>query len=423
MPSPYEMYPEEEIPQQGIVLQRALARRKSAGGTLTNNVDAPASVLPNAVDSYRSQANNLSDRAFKMMDTPLDYSGLQNFAKQRGQQGDSAMLNAMAAQFAGEGFAPLQEQLLKKASTSRDPIKMAGGMITSEGGFVKDPEASQDKQVNMLLQRSAQLAQIAETADTARERIAAQRAQQDVMAELRKMGLNLQQQSIDNRASTAAATLSLQQQSNDIRANAAAATRALAEQNAFDRKDRLLGDSTQKLSKQTEDQTGLYAGVDQLNQRLSDYASKNAKIPGIGVGSKLSVLGMDVSGPFIGEEGKTNRALAQNVLNQIMRADSGQAVTTQEMARQLLSAMNRSDFTEKDFMNAWENNILPRVNASFANIGGGYSTEVKDRYRSQGGKINFDKPFANPRKTDSSSGFSDAEKERRYQKFKQENGG
>jgi hypothetical protein len=107
-----------------------------------------------------------------------------------------------------------------------------------------------------------------------------------------------------------------------------------------------------------------------------------------------------------------------------MRADSGQAVTTQEMARQLLSAMNRSDFTETDFMNAWENNILPRVNASISNIGAGYSPEVKERYRNQGGKIKFDKPFENPRKTDSSSGgFSDAEKERRYQKFKQENGG
>jgi hypothetical protein len=114
-----------------------------------------------------------------------------------GQQGDAAMLNAMAAQFAGESFAPLQEQLLKKASASRDPIKMAGGLITPDGGFVKDPEASQDKQVNMLLQRSAQLSQIAETADTARERIAAQRAQQELMGQMRMMGIDLQRQGLE----------------------------------------------------------------------------------------------------------------------------------------------------------------------------------------------------------------------------------
>jgi hypothetical protein len=187
-------------PGPGLVLKQALAKRKSAGDTLTSNVVAtPASVLPMAMDSYRSQANNLSDRAFKLMDSPMDYSGLQQFARQRGQQGDAAMLNAMAAQFAGESFAPLQEQLLKKASASRDPIKMAGGLITPDGGFVKDPEASQDKQVNMLLQRSAQLSQIAETADTARERIAAQRAQQELMGQLRMMGIDLQKQGLDLR--------------------------------------------------------------------------------------------------------------------------------------------------------------------------------------------------------------------------------
>ena len=206
------MYPYDEIDpymeeplQPGLVLKNAAAKRKSAGNALSNNVAAaPASVLPNAVDSYRSQANNLSDRAFKLMDTPMDYSGLQDFAKQRGQQGDSAMLNAMAAQFAGEGFAPLQEQLLKKASTSRDPIKMAGGMITPDGGFVKDPEAAQDKQVNMLLQRSAQLAQIAETANTAQERIKADKERAQINDWFKAMGINIQQQGIDLRTAMAA---------------------------------------------------------------------------------------------------------------------------------------------------------------------------------------------------------------------------
>ena len=203
----YNLYPtDEEVPASpGIVLKKTRARVSSAGDTLTNNViPGQGGMLPNALDSYRSQAGELSNRAFKLMDAPLDYSGLQNLAKQRGEQGDSAMLNAMAAQYAGESFAPLQDQLLKKAATSREPIKMAGGVITPEGGFVKDPEAAQDKQVNMLLQRSAQLSQIAEAADTARERIAAQRALAETTAQLRMMGLNIQQQGLDLRRDMAA---------------------------------------------------------------------------------------------------------------------------------------------------------------------------------------------------------------------------
>jgi hypothetical protein len=55
------MYPYDEIDpymepplESGLVLKNAAAKRKSAGNALSNNVAAaPASVLPNAVDSYR----------------------------------------------------------------------------------------------------------------------------------------------------------------------------------------------------------------------------------------------------------------------------------------------------------------------------------------------------------------------------------
>ena len=215
------MYPYDELGpymEQGLVLKKAAAKRINAGDALTSNVmGAPASVLPSAIDSYRSQANRLSDRAFKMMDTPMDYSGLQNFAKQRGEQGDSAMLNAMAAQFAGEGFAPLQEQLMKKASSARDPIKMSGGLITSDGSFVKDPEASQDKQVNMLLLRSAQLSQIAETAATAQDRAAARKDRDEINDWFKQQGIDMQQQRIAQGFDMQQQRIDMQQQGQDLR--------------------------------------------------------------------------------------------------------------------------------------------------------------------------------------------------------------
>lgn len=351
----YSLYNnEDEIPGEGLVLKRARAKLSSPSGALSNTVQPGQSVLPMAraaaggepVD-YRQRAADLFKQGEGIYSKYLDNSE---------KAGEGAMLNALAAQFAGEGFAPLQAQLMKKAASAED---------------------TQAKKAEFLMAQAKQYEALAQTAETARERIAAQRAQNDLMNQLKMMGLQIQQDS------------------NAIRRENAAATRSLAEQNAADRRDRQLGEGTQKLSKQAEDYTGLYASVNQLNQRLGKYT--DGKIPGIGLGANTTIAGINVSSPFIGEEGRLNRAMAQNVLNQIIRADSGQSVSTQEAARQLLANMNSSQFTEKDFLNAWENNILPRVNESFANIGAGYSPEVKERYRAQGGKIDFNKPFESPR--------------------------
>ena len=361
---PYTNQEDQIDPWDGILLKKA--RAKSAGGTLTDRVQPGQSMLPNARAAvgqpmdYRQRAADLYAQGEDMYQKYLD--------KNEGS-GEGAMLNALAAQFAGDGFAPLQAQFLKKAGSAED---------------------TQAKKAEFLMQQAKAYETLAQSADTARERIAAQRQAQELQNQLRLMGLQIQQQGLDLRAQT----------------NSAA--RAQAEQMALDRQDRQLGESTQKLSKQAQDFTGLYAGIQQLNDRLKGYADKGGKVPGIGLGANMSVGGLNISSPFIGEEGRLNRAMAQNVLNQIIRADSGQAVSTQEAARQLLAAMNSPQYTEEDFMNAWENNILPRVNASFANIGAGYSPTVKQRYRDQGGKIDFDKPFEAPRgkKTEAGKGAS-----------------
>lgn len=349
----YTLLTAESDPTQGFVLKKA--RAKSKGGTLTSNVQPGESVLPNAraalgqTDDYRKRAADLYQQGNDIY---------QGYLERNEKAGEGAMLNALAAQFAGEQFAPLQQQFLKKAGSAED---------------------SQAKKAEFLLQQAKAYEALATNADTARERIAAQRKADEANA--------LHKQTMAQIA----------QQSNGIRA-LAAQTAALQQQNAAaERRDRQLGEGAQKLSKQTEDFTGLYAGVKQLNDRLAGYAKKDGKVPGIGLGANVSVGGLNLSSPFIGEEGRLNRAMAQNVLNQIIRADSGQAVSTQEAARQLLAAMNSPQYTEEDFLNAWENNILPRVNESFANIGGGYSKDVKDRYRNQGGKIDFDKSFEAPR--------------------------
>lgn len=402
MPVDYSLYPTDEEPASpGLVLKKARAKT-SAGGTLSNNVTASqGAALPQSVDYY-GRSNAAQAKAEELSAAPVDYSAIQSFAKQRGEQGNAAMMNALAAQFAGEQFEPVQTQLLKRAAAAQEPIKMAGGLITPEGGFLKDPEAERDKLVKMYSDQAARYAQIAQTADTARDRILAKQREQELMMTARMLGLQIQQQGLQ------------------LRAENAALARQQAAQHDADRRDRQLSESTQKLSKQTEDYTGVYSSVKQLNDVLKGYADSNKSIPGIGYGNSSMF-----ATPFLGEQGRKNRAMVQNVLNQIIRADSGQSVSAQEAARQILANMNGPMFSEEDFLNAWENNLLPRVNESFANIGAGYSPEVKQRYRDQGGKIDFNTPFESPRskKADAGGTYADAEKERRYQEWKKKNGG
>lgn len=379
---------EDEQPSYGL-LKKARAKIQSPGGVLSNSVQpGQGGMLPNAIDAYRSKAADLFQQGSDLYNEEPDYSQFQKFAKQRAQQGDAAMLNALAAQFAGESFAPVQEQYLKKAASSRDPMKMGSGVITAEGEYLKDPEVAQNKKAEFLLQQAKAYENMAATADTARERIAAQRAQNEIQNQLRLMGVQLQQQSLA------------------LRAENAATQRALAEQNATEKKEKQLGEGTQKLSNKTNEYVNLIAGVRELNNRLGQYVPEGKAIPGVGYGSDMSLMGIDVSGFAMGEEGKANRSMVKNVANELLRAASGQAVTLNEYERQTLSNMAAGKFSERDFLNAYENVILPKVNEAVSNIGGGFSADIKNRYRDQGGKVDFNNPFVAPTRAKPQAGPS-----------------
>lgn len=126
----------------GRVLPRA-SRVLSGNNGVTQDVAAGSALgggYEQQMGRLLTQSTEAMDRYRQMRDRPVDYTQLQELAKQRGIEDEDAMLNALAAQFAGPQYQGLQGALLKRSMATRDPIKTARGMVTAEG-FTADPDA------------------------------------------------------------------------------------------------------------------------------------------------------------------------------------------------------------------------------------------------------------------------------------------
>lgn len=189
--------------EDGIVLKKS--RAKNQGGMLTNTVSGEGAVLPNAINAYRARAADLYQQGSELYNADPDMSQLQAFAKSRGGDGNAAMLNALAAQFAGENFQPVQAQYLKKAAAAQEPMKIGGGLLTSDGQFIKDPFAAQDKRAEFLLQQAKAYEQMALTAQTAQERMAAEQQYKAIMAGIAGMNAQTSRMNAQNGANRAPA--------------------------------------------------------------------------------------------------------------------------------------------------------------------------------------------------------------------------
>jgi hypothetical protein len=127
----------------------------------------PQSVLPM---TRRARLLKLQQQAAEMEGAEPDVSQLQEFAAAQGKAGEASMLNALAAQYAGESFQPVQAQFLKRAMAAQDPMKIGSGMLTPDGKFIRDPFSARERSVGRL-DRLIQAEQGAITA----EDVAAQR--------------------------------------------------------------------------------------------------------------------------------------------------------------------------------------------------------------------------------------------------------
>jgi hypothetical protein len=335
----YGLLPDQ---QRRRMLPRAL---RSVGGTLTQAAQTPPSALPAAVEAYRRRAAGLYQQGTELMDQDVDTSALQAFARQQGRQGDTAMLNAMAAQYAGESFQPVQAQFLKRATAAREPIKLAQGMLTPDGQFIRDPFASQDKRVDMLLQQAKAYEQMALTAQTAQERADAQRAQQEIQNMMRTLQLQISQQNADTgRMMAGAGPLGT---GNAVQIGSGANSEpvmrspsgALFTYDSNGQPTPYSGNVNPKVSSSSpsEDErkaASWFAQADNARQNMADIIKRNpgAAFPGVGerVAGFIPGVGQDIANLLRPEDRQMFVQAANSMAEALLRAATGAGVTEAE---------------------------------------------------------------------------------------------
>lgn len=181
----------EDVEQRKRMLPMAL---QSPGGALSTTVQ-PGQALPM---SMRARLGKVYQDLDALESQDVDTSALQAFARQQGEQGETAMLNALAAQYAGENFQPVQAQFLKRAAAAQEPMKVGGGVLTPGGEFIKDPFASRDAR-RAALERQATVMQGAIDRQERDERDRQDRlARERELADYRKQSLGIQLMSAGN---------------------------------------------------------------------------------------------------------------------------------------------------------------------------------------------------------------------------------
>lgn len=170
----------------------------SPDGVLTQNVQ-PGSALPQSAQRYRDTALRLAQEAADAENAEPDLASAQEYMRKRNEGSEMATLNALAAQFAGERFQPMQAQFLKRAAAAQEPLRIGTGMLTPDGQYVRDTVADAQRRAASKARQAQAYEQMATGLETAEQRRqdAAERARQ--ADEFKRMGLDLQQQGLQLR--------------------------------------------------------------------------------------------------------------------------------------------------------------------------------------------------------------------------------
>jgi hypothetical protein len=133
------------------LLPRATAVVSGNNGVSQNVVPGAATQAPTQGETLyqtlarlRQQAEEAQRNLGTLRGQEVDVAGLEQYGRTRAEGGQNAMLNALAAQFAGERFSGVQDSMLKRSMAAQQEMKLGQGMVTPDGKFIRDPYAARD---------------------------------------------------------------------------------------------------------------------------------------------------------------------------------------------------------------------------------------------------------------------------------------
>jgi hypothetical protein len=188
---PHDVTEAEDEQRRSVLIRarRNIAQPPALGGNLYGSAGR-----------YRQMSDELLTKADALDEQKPDFTLFQKYAEQQRRSGDSSMLNALAAQFAGEDFQPVQAQFLKRAMAAKEPVKIGNyGYVGEDGQVVIDPMYQREKTIDNLRRRAISLEQLATSAETAAERNAARAQQDSIMNEIRLMNAQTQRMLAEGR--------------------------------------------------------------------------------------------------------------------------------------------------------------------------------------------------------------------------------
>jgi len=154
--------------------------------------DFPTNVLPRAMASLSEEeldailrdrtGRTALTRSISMLNQRPDTAPLQDYARGRQASSQIGMLNALAAQYAGEDFAPIQKHLLDRSASDAEAQKFGDYGYVSGGKFVENPFHANEQIAGQLFDVGKQ------TATDYRSEIAEDRRDARANARLAAMG-------------------------------------------------------------------------------------------------------------------------------------------------------------------------------------------------------------------------------------------
>lgn len=127
----------------------AVTQNVAQGGAPTSQSERGES-LEQTLARLRKRAEDAQAELSNLRKQGVDVSGIEQYGRERAMGGQDAMLNALAAQFAGERFSGVQDAMLKRSLAAQQDMKLGQGVLGANGKFIRDPYALRDAEEKRL---------------------------------------------------------------------------------------------------------------------------------------------------------------------------------------------------------------------------------------------------------------------------------